>query len=108
MNKSDLAYFKIGYAPNNDELLNLIKSNYNNLIQENDEFELNKLIENSFLVIDKNGNYHDFFNDRIIFSIYDHLNNVVGFSERIIASEKTPKYLNTKTTSVFKKRWNSL
>ncbi|ASD24985.1 DNA primase [Ureaplasma parvum] len=103
LNKNDLAYFKIGYAPNNDELLNLIKSNYNNLIQENDEFELNKLIENSFLVIDKNGNYHDFFNDRIIFSIYDHLNNVVGFSGRIITNEKTPKYLNTKTTSVFKK-----
>ncbi|EDU06156.1 DNA primase [Ureaplasma urealyticum] len=103
LNQSDLEYFKIGYAPGNDQLLNLIKSNYDNLVQENDEFELNKLINNSFLVIDKKGDYHDFFNDRIIFSIYDHLNNIVGFSGRIINNEKTPKYLNTKTTLVFKK-----
>ena len=45
----------------------------------------------------------DFYNDRIMFPLYDVSGNVVGFSGRIYKDNGQNKYLNTGLTDIFKK-----
>lgn len=47
----------------------------------------------------------DFFRGRIIFPLFDHLDNIVGFSGRVIEGQDTfgPKYINTRETSIYHK-----
>lgn len=47
----------------------------------------------------------DFFVNRIIFPIFDHRDNIIGFSGRTLinASAKSPKYINTRETLVYHK-----
>lgn len=103
LNDEDIKYFKIGYAPSNNILFELINQNYKTLVQENELFKLEKLIDNSFLNVSEDGNYYDFFSNRIMFSIYNKDDNCVGFSGRSLDKQSFAKYLNTKTTEVFKK-----
>ncbi len=46
---------------------------------------------------------YTFFTHRITFPIYDTMNNVVGFSARIIDSKDKPKYLNSAEHKAFEK-----
>ncbi len=52
--------------------------------------------------VSKNGNYYDYFRNRIIFPIIDTSGKVVGFGGRVMDSS-LPKYLNTSDTPVFRK-----
>lgn len=52
--------------------------------------------------ISKNGNYYDYFRNRIIFPIIDTSGKVVAFGGRILDNSQ-PKYLNSSDTPVFKK-----
>ena len=45
----------------------------------------------------------DFYNDRVMFPLYDVSGNVVGFSGRIYKENGQNKYLNTGVTDIFKK-----
>ena len=47
--------------------------------------------------------YHDVFVNRIIFPIHDASGHVVGFTGRVYDDDYTPKYLNSKETSIFRK-----
>ena len=53
----------------------------------------------------KNGRHFDYFRDRVMFPIQDTSGKVIGFGGRII-SDGTPKYLNSKESSVFQKKFN--
>jgi DNA primase len=46
----------------------------------------------------------DFFRGRLMFPLFDHRGNIVGFSARILVENSdSPKYINTKETSVYHK-----
>lgn len=50
--------------------------------------------------------YYDFFNNRVLFPIYDHLGNVVGFGGRAVVWDKKckfPKYMNSPDTPIYSK-----
>lgn len=48
-----------------------------------------------------NGDSYSFFRNRITFPIYDTVDNIVGFTSRIIDPQDNPKYLNTAETPLF-------
>ncbi len=46
----------------------------------------------------------DFFQGRLMFPLYDHRNNIIGFSGRVLdPNEKISKYINTRETLVYHK-----
>lgn len=49
------------------------------------------------------GDNYGFFRNRISFPIYDTVDNIVGFTSRIINPADNPKYLNTSETPLFNK-----
>lgn len=70
------------------------------------------LVENKFKVKDLvelgicnqgDNDYHDVFNNRITFPLYDPFGKVVGFSGRIYKGEDTSKYINSKESPIFHK-----
>lgn len=52
---------------------------------------------------EKNQEYYDIFNNRIMFPIKDSTLNVVGFSGRALSSKEDAKYINSMETPLFKK-----
>ncbi len=88
--------FKLGFAPDSFDKL----KNY--LIAKG--FESKDLIEASVVnqrsIADKN--IYDRFRNRLIFPIFDHQDNPVGLSGRIIG-EGEPKYLNSPETPAYNK-----
>ena len=74
------------------------------MIQElkNKGFTDKDLIEASLAKKSDSGVY-SFFKHRITFPIYDTMNNVVGFSARVIHPEDKPKYLNSAEHKAFEK-----
>ncbi len=51
-----------------------------------------------------NGTIGDFFQGRLMFPLYDHRNNIIGFSGRVLQDdEKTSKYINTRDTLIYHK-----
>lgn len=62
------------------------------------------LIESGLLAITSGGYSRDFFSDRIIFPIQNHMGDVIGFSGRKYKEETFGgKYVNTSETTLFKK-----
>lgn len=56
------------------------------------------------LGIEKRGGIVDFFRSRVMFPLYDHRGNCIGFSARILTdSLDIPKYVNTRETMVYHK-----
>ena len=86
--------FKIGYALNdNTYLYNIFSKNYNN----------NELDDLGLINISGVDGYDKFIN-RLMIPITDEYNQVVGFTGRIIEKDDTsPKYINTKETTIYKK-----
>ena len=53
----------------------------------------------------KNGEYYDFFRDRLMFPIFDHLGNIIAFSGRDLSlKDDVPKYINSSETDLYKKK----
>lgn len=95
LNEKELKEFLIGYAPIGYENLKnfLLKRGFN----------LSELVSWGLLV-SKNGRVYDKFRGRLMFSIFDHQGDIVGFSGRLISDESMgPKYLNSPETLVYKK-----
>ena len=56
------------------------------------------------LAFENGGRTVDFFRGRLMFPLSDHRGNIVGFSARILdENSDSPKYINTKETSVYHK-----
>lgn len=90
-----LKSFLIGYAPSGATL-----STY--LLQKK-KVNKEELIE-SGLVTDRGYQVKDFFWDRIMFPLFDHRDNIAGFSGRILTPDANgPKYINTRETLVYHK-----
>src|SRR4030042_614490 len=90
--------FKLGYAPNSwDKLLNiLIKKGF----KENDIFLAGLVVKN------EKSQLYDRFRQRLMFPIFDHLGNVVGFTGRILDESKADqggKNINLPQTLIFNK-----
>lgn len=60
------------------------------------------------LAYERNGRLMDFFSNRIMFPLYDHRDNIIGFSGRVFGASNTDqfavsKYVNTRETLVYHK-----
>ena len=86
--------FKIGYALNdNTYLYNILSKKYKN-----------KELDDLGLINVSGVDGYDKFINRLMIPITDEYNQVVGFTGRIIEKDDTsPKYINTKETSIYKK-----
>lgn len=87
--------FLIGFAPNTGDAL----TKY--LLQKK-KYRKEDLIE-AGLVSERNNRIHDFFWGRIVFPLFDHRDNIVGFSGRVMDAGAGPKYINTRETLVYHK-----
>ncbi|WP_312750517.1 DNA primase [Epilithonimonas hominis] len=94
-----LDQFDIGFAYNDSRLAPIIKSE--GLLADALELGLIKQDEQN------ETRHYDFFRDRVIFPIYDHRTDCVGFSGRInpehADDKKKQKYLNSSESKIFNK-----
>lgn len=86
--------FKIGYAPRTDALLPYLLKKKKYTLED---------LYDAGLSTTYQGRTHDFFRDRLIFPLYDHRDNIVGFSGRVMNSDVQPKYINTPEKLVYHK-----
>ncbi len=88
--------FKVGYAPKGSSLL--VNLNRKKLYSV-DLLKKGGLI--SFYSASQQ--YYDYFQERIIFPIYNSRGQVVAFGGRVISNDKKPKYLNSPDTLLYNK-----
>lgn len=88
--------FKLGYSPDTWEgLANYLKSK---------GFDKKELIEAGLCARSTRGDgAYDLFRGRVMFPVFDMQNRVVGFSARVLGSEKVAKYINTPQTPIYNK-----
>ncbi len=89
--------FGLGYGKNSwdDSINHLKKLNY----------DLELAYECGSIGKNQNGNYYDYYRDRVIFPIIDPRLRVLGFGARALGDEM-PKYLNTSDSPIFNKGRN--
>lgn len=88
--------FQLGYAPPGNLLIKTLqKRGYSE-----------ELLIESGLAYKKEGEIREWFFNRIIFPIFNHRGNVIGFGGRVFVEEIEPKYLNSPETPIFKKGEN--
>lgn len=90
-----LQEFQIGYAPDNLYELSTFLTSKGFTAQDG--------IEAWLLKKSSQWEMYAFFRNRIIFPVYDHMWNVVGFGARALRAEDTPKYLNSTDTLLYEK-----
>lgn len=95
--KESLEQFKLGYAPASwDELQKFLvgKKKYS-------VFDLEKA---GLVVKSDRGSFYDRFRDRLMFPLFDHRGNIVGFAGRLLdPNAKEAKYVNTPETVIYHK-----
>lgn len=90
------AEFMIGYAPDKWDVL------YSVLMKRG--YDVKQMIEAGVVMKNDAGRVYDRFRGRIMFPIWDHHGNVVGFTGRLLhEQEGQGKYVNTPQTPVFDK-----
>lgn len=88
--------FMLGFSPVSAHAL----SDY--LIKKK-EYKKEDLID-AGLAYYRSGGIFDFFAGRIMFPLFDHRNNIIGFSGRVMdSSDQDSKYINTRETFVYHK-----
>lgn len=88
--------FTLGFAPERGNVL----ANY---LLKKKQYSANDLVS-SGLVFQKGKDTIDFFRGRLMFPLFDHRGNIIGFSGRVIDdSLQQSKYINTKDTLVYHK-----
>lgn len=91
-----IRYFQVGLAPKMSGMLRKVMQSKN--IRDD------ILVDAGLLTSTKDGQWRDFFNDRIMFPIHHHTGEVIGFSGRKYKEETFGgKYVNTPETVLFKK-----
>ena len=95
--------FKLGFSPKSGTSL----SNYlinKKKFKKQDLLEASLAFTKSDLAFEKDGKVFDFFKNRVMFPLFDHRGNVVGFSGRAIDTNYYGgKYINTRETLVYHK-----
>lgn len=88
--------FKLGFAPERwDFLLKALGT----------EHSPEELQEAGLVIPKKNGGYYDRFRHRVLFPIFSHNGQAIGFGGRSLGDQE-PKYLNSPETPVFNKSQN--
>lgn len=91
-----IRHFQIGLAPKQAGMLRKVMQTKN--IRDD------VLVDAGLLTSTKEGQWRDFFSDRIMFPIYHHAGDVIGFSGRKYKEDTYGgKYINTPETALFKK-----
>jgi len=95
--KESLEQFKLGYSPASwDELQKFLVGKKKYSI-----FDLEKA---GLVVKSDRGGFYDRFRDRLMFPLFDHRGNIVGFAGRLLdPGAKEAKYVNTPETSIYHK-----
>ncbi|KKR33476.1 MAG: primase protein [Candidatus Gottesmanbacteria bacterium GW2011_GWC2_39_8] len=93
--KETVETFKIGYSPNSWDAL------YKFLTKKG--YSRDDIYNAGFLVKSDRGGVYDRFRGRLMFTLYDHRGNPVGFSGRKMPpdTEKEAKYINSPETPVY-------
>ncbi|MEM7816566.1 MAG: DNA primase [Candidatus Aenigmatarchaeota archaeon] len=93
--KEAIEKFRIGYAIGKKTLMDYLRKK---------GFSLD-VLEKTSLVVSTSDGYRDFFNERIIFPIFDLRSRVLGFGARLWQErEDLPKYINSLESSIYSKR----
>ncbi|HUD44414.1 MAG TPA: DNA primase [Patescibacteria group bacterium] len=96
INDKVIETFRLGFAPNQrDSLVNYL--------MKKKKFTAEELLD-AGLAVQYGRQLRDFFWNRLIFPLYDHRENIVGFSGRILTVQSNgPKYINTRETLIYHK-----
>lgn len=94
ISKEAVLELSLGYSGRKGELISL-------LLKEG--FRKEECASAGVLQEGNQGEFYEYFRERLIFPIFDLQGRVVGFGGRTLNNE-VPKYLNTKETSIFRKR----
>ncbi|MBC7105927.1 MAG: DNA primase, partial [Firmicutes bacterium] len=90
------ALFQLGYAPAGpDGLLGFLRDRGFGP----EEMEALGLVSRTA----RGDGYQDYFRERLVFPIWDHRGNVLGFGARLLGAGEGPKYLNSRESEVFRK-----
>ncbi|MFH1238764.1 MAG: DNA primase [bacterium] len=90
--------FKIGYAAKGNNLLDLAKKK---------GYSPELLKKGGLISFYSDSNrYYDYFQERIIFPIYNPPGQVIAFGGRVLSDDKKPKYLNSPETILYNKSRN--
>ncbi|GAA5414352.1 DNA primase [Ureaplasma ceti] len=102
-----IKHFGIGYCPNTsaNEMYKILTNEGEFLANPdpNKVYNRQQMLDNGLVSISDNGTVLDLYRGRVIFSIKDDNDKVVGFSGRAIEKDQEPKYLNTPETNLFHK-----
>ncbi len=93
LNIDNIKKFRIGFAPQNNQLIEFLK--------KNDFTE--KQIENAGLIVHGENGYYDKFRLRVMFPVLDKKGKVIAFTGRVIDKDKMPKYMNSPETLIYHK-----
>lgn len=99
LDKKTVTHFGLGYAPDSwDSLIRHLRSK---------GFKDAEMAAASVATRTRNGNFIDFFRNRLMFPIIDLRGNVVAFGGRKLSEKDNgPKYINSPETAVFVKNRN--
>ncbi len=97
LSKSSIEEFKLGYSPENSLLIK-------KFLVDKHKFNPQDL-ERAGIAIIRGSNIYDRFNGRVIFSLFDHRGNPIGFSGRVLPWDKrdTGKYINSPESPIYHK-----
>lgn len=95
LNKGTIETFELGFAP-------ATASSLSDYLINKKKFK-SKELTLAGVTFERVGKSFDFFRNRIIFPLYDHRGNILGFSGRALNDNDMPKYINTKETLVYHK-----
>lgn len=103
INSDLIKYFKIGFAPSDQNIMIDLLSNKDNILNnEKLGFKLGDINQAGLSFINKEGISLCVFSDRIMIPIYDINNKVIAFGGRTVIDDDA-KYINTQTTKIFNK-----
>ena len=94
--------FSLGFAPNKNSISDYLKSIPNPTERD---FAISVALDITLIRRDNHNPdaHYDTFRDRIIFPIWDHYGQVVGFTSRSIRDDQKAKYLNSVDSFIFSK-----
>ena len=93
-NRQLISDFDIGFCPDDNELINYLKS---------EGLSIEQIQETDLLIKNKKNQFFGRFKDRLIFPIFNFSNKVVGFGGREINENSKIKYINSQESEIFKK-----
>lgn len=97
LKKSTIEEFQLGYSPENSFLLQ-------KFLVDKKKFTVSDIVR-SGIGIERASGFYDRFSGRVIFPLFDHRGNPIGFAGRILPWDKreTGKYINSPETHIYHK-----